>query len=447
MELNPQAVSSATFRITKRGYDPDEVRSYLGEVARALENAQNHATAMEARARAAVAKSQEMRAATPASVTAPVVQPDDAETISKTLLLAQRTADATRAEARAEAEGLVASARAEADGVVAEARTRAHRMVDEARVEARRASESDRIDAENEVRALRARIDFLRADVAALERHARLHRDRLAGAAEELRRIAEQPEGLAELNRPVLSAAATDESHSPAHVAAPAPAPAHTPAPVPAAATPAPSPSPSPFVPDAPAVEGGPAATGGGPASTPETPSDTTELPLVILTDDDELDDASGAGVGSTNVGTTAPSAAATAPSAGAPTGDPLAGVAFDPGTGAHGAAPSVSPSPSAHPATDTWRPESPAPWMRELQEERSRTVGERPAVPELPFGDDDLPPPALRDITPSGTTASVASADPTPPVIEVSDDATEELPRYRPAGGPLRIIDDEPRR
>jgi cell division septum initiation protein DivIVA len=386
-----------------------------------------------------VAKSQEMRAATPATVTAPVVQPDDAETISKTLLLAQRTADATRAEARAEAEGLVATARAEADGIVAEARTRAHRMVDDARLEARRASESDRIDAENEVRALRARIDFLRADVAALERHARLHRDRLAGAAEELRRIAEQPEGLAELNRPVLSAAATDDAHAPPHTAAPA-----------ATAPTAPAAAPSPVVPEAPVVETGPRVTGGGAESTAESPSDTTELPLVILTDDDELDEVSPGAAGFTAGGTAA--VAPTAPTAAAPpAGDPLARVAFDPGSGtsagAPSASPSPSPSPSAHPASDTWRPESPAPWMRELQEERNRAVGERPAVPELPFGDDDLPPPALRDITPSGAAASVSSADPTPPVIEVSDDATEELPRYRPSGGPLRIIDDEPRR
>ena len=56
MELSPQAVAAATFKIVKRGYDPDEVRSYLVEVSSSLESSQQQATAMEARARAAIAK-------------------------------------------------------------------------------------------------------------------------------------------------------------------------------------------------------------------------------------------------------------------------------------------------------------------------------------------------------------------------------------------------------
>ncbi len=63
---------------------------------------------MEARARAAVARLQEMteepKSATPsAPATVPEVSVDEAETISRTLLLAQRTADSTVAEARGEA--------------------------------------------------------------------------------------------------------------------------------------------------------------------------------------------------------------------------------------------------------------------------------------------------------------------------------------------------------
>src|SRR5829696_4436341 len=108
MDLSPQAVSVATFKTVRRGYDPDEVRSYLARVSSTLEAAQQQATAMEARARAAVAKMQDLQAA---AVAAPatddrrdvVAPPDEAETISRTLLLAQRTADTTVAEARAEA--------------------------------------------------------------------------------------------------------------------------------------------------------------------------------------------------------------------------------------------------------------------------------------------------------------------------------------------------------
>jgi hypothetical protein len=86
---------------------------------------------------------------------------------------------------------------------------------------------------------------------------------------------------------------------------------------------------------------------------------------------------------------------------------------------------------------------------MQELAAERSRTAdrgGSDHGTAELPFDvDDDLPPPALRDVTPSDPMAPVASMDPTPPVIEVTEDATQELPRYRSSGpSPLRIIDDE---
>ena len=76
---------------------------------------------MEARARAAVARLQEVTAAAektalskalddagaPDSADVVHVSPDEAETISRTLVLAQRTADATIADAKAEAERLL----------------------------------------------------------------------------------------------------------------------------------------------------------------------------------------------------------------------------------------------------------------------------------------------------------------------------------------------------
>ena len=105
MELSPQAVAAATFRTVKRGYDPDEVRAYLIEVSASLEAAHQQATAMEARARAAIAKLQDatqLAQQTPATTTGPVpvtpaptptVGAEEAETISRTLLLAQDIAE------------------------------------------------------------------------------------------------------------------------------------------------------------------------------------------------------------------------------------------------------------------------------------------------------------------------------------------------------------------
>src|SRR3982751_5751207 len=87
MELSPQSVSSTTFKIVKKGYDPDEVRTYLGQLGAQIEAMQSQTTAMEARARAAVARLQEIAAQAPAQQ-APVTESagpsvEESETISR----------------------------------------------------------------------------------------------------------------------------------------------------------------------------------------------------------------------------------------------------------------------------------------------------------------------------------------------------------------------------
>ena len=54
-ELTPSQIAGATFRMVRKGYAREEVEAFLNDVAGALEAAQQQATAMEARARAAVA--------------------------------------------------------------------------------------------------------------------------------------------------------------------------------------------------------------------------------------------------------------------------------------------------------------------------------------------------------------------------------------------------------
>ena len=142
MEMSPQTVRNTSFRVVKKGYDPDEVDAFKDQVATVVETAQNQATAMEARARAAVAKLQEVTsqvgaAPAPVQASAPAVA-GDTEVISRTLLLAQRTADAAVAEARREAELLLSSAREEAGRVLDSAKGIASKAVDEAREDARR---------------------------------------------------------------------------------------------------------------------------------------------------------------------------------------------------------------------------------------------------------------------------------------------------------------------
>jgi DivIVA domain-containing protein len=221
MDISPQQVRTAEFKTAKRGLDPDEVRSFLEDVATELERAQNQSAAMEARARAAVARLQEM---TESGTTAPIptsepgestpevsASVDEAETISRTLLLAQRTADTAVAEAKAEAERIQREAGDEAAKTLESTRETSARLLDEARDEARRAGEAERVTVKTEVDSLRARRDFLESDVDHLERHLTEERSRLREAATTLLELTERvPGGLGEVRRPLLSASHDD---------------------------------------------------------------------------------------------------------------------------------------------------------------------------------------------------------------------------------------------
>ena len=170
MEMSPQRVRSAEFKTVRKGADPDEVKVFLNDVADELERAQNQSTAMEARARAAVARLQELsESAAGASSGTVDASAEEAETISRTLLLAQRTADKAIAEARGEAARIVSAANDEAASTLDSTREMAAQLLDEARTEARRIGESERLAIAGEVDSLKARRDFLESDVDQLE--------------------------------------------------------------------------------------------------------------------------------------------------------------------------------------------------------------------------------------------------------------------------------------
>lgn len=234
MELSPAQITETSFRTIRKGYDPDEVDAFLAEVAKSLESARQQATAMEARARAAVARLQEVTAAAadttvaepapapepepPAPVEPPTVQIPvaEAETISRTLLLAQKTADTTVAEARSEAERILSEAAAEAETTIDSTREMSAQLIEDARAEARSASEAERVAAANEVEALVARREFLVGDVDQLERFLIDQRDRLRGAARQIEALCERvPEGLGSVRPPALSAADDHEPGDP----------------------------------------------------------------------------------------------------------------------------------------------------------------------------------------------------------------------------------------
>jgi len=222
MELSPQKVRAISFSTVKRGYDTSEVNSFIAEVAVALEASQNDTRAMEARARAAVARLQELSQASPAATgdggdEAPgeaeasreiVASVDESETISRTLLLAQRTADTTVAEAQAEAERILAAARDDAAQSLDQARSMADQLVEDAKEAARNEGEGERVRVQSEVQALGSRRNVLESDVDTLEGFMIEQRERIRESATMLAELVERvPGGLGSMRRPSLSPA------------------------------------------------------------------------------------------------------------------------------------------------------------------------------------------------------------------------------------------------
>ena len=124
------------------------------------------------------------------------------------MLLAQRTADTTVAEAQAEADRLLGTARDDAAKSLDQARAEAEMVLEAARSDARRAGESARVQVEGEVQALLARRDFLESDVDHLEQHLVAQRERIVEAVASLNDLVQRvPGGLAAMRRPLLSAA------------------------------------------------------------------------------------------------------------------------------------------------------------------------------------------------------------------------------------------------
>lgn len=246
MDMTPDQLANTSFRVVRRGFDPDEVQSFQMEAARALDAAQQYAALMEQRARAAIARaSQPDQSGTGSTVThgvdhtpsgpaltssTVVVRSDDAETIGRALVLAQRTADQAVAEAHQQAAAIRAEAEAAALRVRSDVELESARLLADARAEARKAGDAERAKVMGEVNALLARLDFLRDDVNALEAYAADQRQRLAEAADAMRALAETELGRAGISHaPALSAAS---EHLRTELASPVLSPVTTAAPV-----------------------------------------------------------------------------------------------------------------------------------------------------------------------------------------------------------------------
>lgn len=206
-------LTSVEFTEVRRGLDRDEVSAFLHEVAGAVAALERRCADANARAERAEAKALELA---------------DDTSLRRTLVLAQRTADAAIAEAQEEARRVVVEAEeraaermAEADAhsertrssaeeaaanTVQSAQARANQLLVEAKAEARRASEDLRAKLRQEVLELETTRDVLLRDVALFEAHMGEQRTRVQGALGALQMVLDHPDALRKMSIPTITA-------------------------------------------------------------------------------------------------------------------------------------------------------------------------------------------------------------------------------------------------
>jgi DivIVA domain-containing protein len=194
MELTPQTLHAVEFREARRGgYNTRDVDDFIERVAGSVGHLNERVREAQARADAADARLAEMqrelddvRRRPAVAPVAAVPEPSETdETLRRTLVLAQRTADATIKEAKEEANRVLSEAREEA------ARTRA-----EAEAEARRGADSARVSAQAEVENLLANRDQLKSDLDLLRHGLDEQREQLRTGISEMQRLLDDPHAL-----------------------------------------------------------------------------------------------------------------------------------------------------------------------------------------------------------------------------------------------------------
>ena len=181
MELTPQSLHDVEFREARRGgYNTRDVDDFLERLAVGVSQQQDRLREAYHRAEAAEGRLAEMqRQLDEQQRRGPADTAGDAdETLRRTLVLAQRTADATIKEAKDEANRLLGEARDEVAQARAAAESEAHR------------------DARAELEELSASRDVLMADIETLEQHVDEQRERIRDGLDELQKVLDDPSSL-----------------------------------------------------------------------------------------------------------------------------------------------------------------------------------------------------------------------------------------------------------
>jgi DivIVA domain-containing protein len=213
MDVTPQVINEVEFHQKMRGYDPDEVDDFLERVAVAVGQLQDRVRDADERIAAAdqrAAQAEQRARETPAPAAASASAPsgtDETETIRRTLVLAQRTADAAIKEAEQAAQATLQAAQEQVQRLHAEAQEQARKVVSDAEADARKSADDTRQRLVNEIITLEETRDSLRADHGILERHLEEQRLRLRSSISELQRLLDDPARLRVANPPELSGA------------------------------------------------------------------------------------------------------------------------------------------------------------------------------------------------------------------------------------------------
>ncbi len=243
MELTPELFEKIEFAERRKGYDTEQVETFLEQAGTALAQllakvrhieersaqaegrlAQADAVLAEAdqRAREADQRVQQadqraqqaervareareavQHAAASAATSTRLSEEAEVEQAAKTLLMARRTAEATVNEARGHAQALTEEVQARTDRQIAEANAEAEELVRRGGEQAEAEYADRKAAAIEEVRALDARRSQLTDVISQLEGRLTGYRSELTRAAEELSALAEDPSRLGA--RPTLS--------------------------------------------------------------------------------------------------------------------------------------------------------------------------------------------------------------------------------------------------
>jgi cell division septum initiation protein DivIVA len=221
-ETTRRLFGEPSFRVAKRGgYDPGDVAEFLGGLGSQMIN-------LIGRLRKAESDVEVLRTETSHWQARAREAEATRETFERTLALAEDTANAAVADARARAAGILTTAEANADELVGQARHQAYRMVEQARHEAQRSYAEERLKVveewqrvQNEAASLETLRLAVAAEAMALEEVRNQLRARIRMAATQMLEVAESSDCLGQSVARVLP----DRPHP---IEAPAPAAVET---------------------------------------------------------------------------------------------------------------------------------------------------------------------------------------------------------------------------